>query len=195
MLKIGLTGGIGSGKSTVLLIFKSLGVPIYQADDRAKWLINHNSEIINALSTEFGEEIYSNDKINTSYLSNIVFKDPAKLNRLNSIIHPKVAQDFLLWCSKQNAKYIVKEAAILIESGAYQQLDKVILVTADLDDRIKRIMIRDQVTEQEVMQRVRNQMSDEEKIPYADYVINNNEEASLINQVKKIHSELLTHSN
>ena len=195
MLKIGLTGGIGSGKSTVLLIFKSLGVPVYQADDRAKWLINHNSEIINTLSTEFGEEIYSNDKINTSYLSNIVFKDPAKLNRLNSIIHPKVAEDFLLWCSKQNAKYIVKEAAILIESGAYQQLDKVILVTADLDDRIKRIMIRDQVTEQEVMQRVRNQMSDEEKIPYADYVINNNEEASLINQVKKIHSELLTHSN
>ena len=191
MLKIGLTGGIGSGKTTVLLIFRTLGIPVYHADDRAKWLMNQNSELITALINNFGKEIYLNNQINTSYLSNIVFKDLEKLKKLNSIVHPKVAEDFLSWCSKQRSPYIVKEAAILIESGAYQQLDKVILVTAELGERIKRIMIRDQVTEQDVMQRVRNQMSDEEKIPYADFVISNNTDNSLIEKVKDLHNEIM----
>jgi dephospho-CoA kinase len=192
MLKVGLTGGIGAGKSTVLLIFQSLGIPVYKADDRAKWLINHNSDIKHLLSNEFGSDIYNEGQINTSYLSNIVFKDPEKLNRLNSIVHPKVAEDFISWCSKQNAKYIVKEAAILIESGAYQQLDKVILVTADKHERIKRIMTRDQITEEEVMQRVRNQMSDEEKVHFSDYIVENNNQDSLIEKINKIHQELLS---
>jgi len=191
MLKVGLTGGIGAGKSTVLLIFQSLGIPVYKADDRAKWLINNNSDIIHLLSNEFDSGIYNEGQINTSYLSNIVFKDPSKLKILNEIVHPKVAEDFTTWCSTQKAKYIVKEAAILIESKAYQQLDKVILVTAVKEDRIIRIMNRDAVSEQEVLQRMRNQMTDEQKIPYADYIIKNNSQESLIEKVQFIHNELI----
>ena len=126
MLKVGLTGGIGSGKTTVLSLFNSLGVPIYQSDERAKWLINNHSEIINSLTSLFGDKIYIDKKINAAYLSNIVFKDPEKLGQLNSVVHPKVAEDFIFWCSKQDASYVVKEAAILIETGAYKQLDKII---------------------------------------------------------------------
>ncbi len=191
MLRVGLTGGIGAGKSTVLLIFQSLGIPVYKADNRAKWLINHHSDIIHFLSNEFGSDIYNEGQINTSYLSNIVFKDPSKLKILNEIVHPKVAEDFSLWCSTQKAKYIVKEAAILIESKAYQQLDKIILVTAVKEDRMKRIMDRDSVSEHEVLQRMRNQMTDEQKIPYADYIIENNNQESLIEKVQKIHNELI----
>ena len=190
MLKVGLTGGIGAGKSTVLLIFQSLGIPVYKADDRAKWLINNNSDIIHLLSNEFDSGIYNEGQINTSYLSNIVFKDPSKLKILNEIVHPKVAEDFTTWCSTQKAKYIVKEAAILIESKAYQQLDKIILVTADKEERVKRIMDRDGVSEHEVLQRMRNQMTDEQKIPYADYIIENNSQESLIEKVQLIHNEL-----
>ena len=190
MLKVGLTGGIGAGKSTILLIFKSLGIPVYEADDRAKWLINHHPELIQLLSSEFGNDIYNNGLINTSYLSNIVFKDPEKLQLLNDIVHPKVAEDFTIWCSSQKAKYIVKEAAILIESKAYQQLDKIILVTADKEERVKRIMDRDGVSEHEVLQRMRNQMTDEQKIPYADYIIENNSQESLIEKAQLIHNKL-----
>ena len=190
MLKVGLTGGIGAGKSTVLLIFQSLGIPVYKADDRAKWLINNNSDITHLLSNEFGSDIYNEGQINTSYLSNIVFKDPSKLKILNEIVHPKVAEDFSLWCSTQKAKYIVKEAAILIESKAYQQLDKIILVTADKEERVKRIMDRDGVSEHEVLQRMRNQMTDEQKIPYADYIIENNSQESLIEKAQLIHNKL-----
>ena len=190
MLKVGLTGGIGAGKSTALFIFKSLGVPVYKADDRAKWLINNHPEIIQALSNQFGNEIYINGQINAAHLSNIVFKDSEKLKILNGIVHPEVANDFGNWCALQNADYIVKEAAILIESKAYLGLDKIILVTSDKEERIKRIMVRDGVSEQDVLQRMRNQMSDEQKIPFADYIIENDLKNSLVEQIKKIHFDL-----
>jgi dephospho-CoA kinase len=192
MLKVGLTGGIGSGKTTILRIFDSLGVPIYQADERAKWLVNHNSDIINSLCSVFGDDVYLNNKINTSYLSNLVFKDKGKLKHLNSIVHPVVAEDFQSWCLQQNAKYIVKEAAILIESDAYHQLDKVILVIAEIDKRIKRVILRDQVTKDEVLKRIKNQMSDDDKLPFADFIIKNDSKDSLIQKVLNIHKEIIS---
>ena len=191
MLKIGITGGIGSGKTTIADVFNTLSIPVYNSDDRAKYLMNNDQLLKASLVNEFGCNVFMNDELNTIYLSELVFKDQKKLLALNSIVHPFVAKDFNNWCLQQNASYIIKEAAILIESGAYQGMDKVILVTADNELRIKRIMERDNISEQAVLQRMKNQMSDQEKKSFADFVIVNNENESLLFQVKKIHKTIM----
>ena len=170
---IGLTGGIGSGKTLVANYYKSLGIPVYIADDEAKQLLE-SSEVIAELSKEFGNTILENGKISREKISQIVFSNPEKLSVLNSIIHPKVKKHFSEWILKHpNSPFVVKEAAILFESGSYKDCDVVITIVAPLEDRIQRVMKRDGSDRESVMKRISNQWTDEQRMEKSDFVIKN----------------------
>lgn len=184
MLKIGITGGIGSGKSTACKIFQSLDIPIYDTDSRAKIVTNSNIEIRKEIIENFGEEAYSDNIMNRRFVGDIVFTDLKKMEILNSIIHPRVAQDFKEWVDEQSSPYILKEAAIMFEANAHKDLDKIITVTAPLNLRLERIRLRDpQRNDEEIMNIIKNQMSEEEKIKLSDYVISNETKEELYIQV------------
>jgi dephospho-CoA kinase len=190
MIITGITGGIGSGKTTVCKVFEMLGVPVYYADNEAKNLLSEPS-VQSAITNIFGEDILSGGKVDRKKMAAIVFSDKAKLETLNSIVHPAVIKHFEQWCKKhQSAAYVIKEAAILFESGTYKNVHKIISVTAPVDIKIKRVMKRDGSTEEEVRQKINNQMSDEEKIKRSDFVILNDEEHLIIPEVLKIHKAL-----
>lgn len=192
MLKIGITGGIGSGKSTVCKVFSLLNIPIYNTDEEAKKLLYFNDDINTQVVKSFGDGVLGNDKlIDRSKLAEIVFTDKEKLNTLNNIIHPAVAEHFNNWCRQQkNAPYVLKEAAILFESGAYKAVDKVISVVAPVNLKIERTIKRDNTTAELVQQRMNNQTSDEEKTKRSDFVIKNTEKELLIPQIIAIHEQL-----
>ncbi len=191
MIKIGLTGGIGSGKTTVASIFSSFGIPIYDSDLRAKYLMNHNDELIESIKELLGEDAYTGKQLNKEYVSSQVFTNPEVLQQLNQLVHPKVAQDFNNWCHEhKNEPFVIKEAAILIESKAYLSLDIIIVVNAPLVVRINRVMQRDNAELEAVRARMNNQISESERNSYADYIINNDGKSSLIEQVKKVIEEL-----
>ncbi len=194
MLKVGITGGIGSGKTTVCKIFETLGIPVYYADDRAKWLMTHDSELVEAISNAFGREAYSPEgQLNRAYLAKVVFGDDEKLGQLNALVHPAVFRDGLQWHHSQtDAPYTLREAALLFESGSYRAIDKMIVVAAPLPVRIKRVMERDQVTEAAVMARIEKQWPEEEKVKRADFVIFNSGERLLVPQVLEIHRSLIS---
>ncbi|MFN8308574.1 MAG: dephospho-CoA kinase [Chitinophagales bacterium] len=195
MLKVGITGGIGSGKSTVCQIFERLGVPVYYADQRAKELMEDDRELVKAITMHFGNEMYKDGKLQRAALAAIVFSDEHKLLLLNSLVHPAVFRDNQSWnevLAKKNYPYTIKEAALLVETGSYQQLDKLIVITAPLEDRIKRVMARDGSTEDQVLARIKAQLPEEEKVKLADYVIVNDEVMNLVPQVAKIHTDLLS---
>ncbi|MBP7184970.1 MAG: dephospho-CoA kinase [Saprospiraceae bacterium] len=192
MKKIGITGGIGSGKTTVCKIFEILNIPIYYADDRSKWLINNNEYIINKLKLNFGDDIYVENILDRKKLAFIVFNNSVKLNELNSIVHPFVQSDFEEWCELQTeSKYVLKEAALLFESGSYKCLDLTINVVAPLAERIKRVKERDGSTEIEIINRINKQWSDNEKLKICDLVIYNNNNLSLIHQVLRINKLII----
>lgn len=192
MLKIGLTGGIGTGKTTVAKIFETLKVPIYYSDYWAKYLTNNSSEIITKLKKEFGEDIYLQEgELNKTKLSSIIFSDKSNLAKVNDIIHPVVRAHFGNWVRNievQGFSYIIKEAAILFESGANKQVDKVIIVTSSKKLRIKRLQRRDDISADEIQKKMNSQMSEEEKISLSDYIIKNNDNEMLIPQVLELHS-------
>ncbi len=189
MKVVGLTGGIGSGKSTVAKVFEFLGIPCYSSDDRAKLLYN-NSEIKTQVIAVFGEDVYKNNRLNRAYLADQVFADREKLNVLNGIIHPAVQEDFEKWKSQQSTSYILKEAAILFESGSYKNCDQVILVTAPIETRIERVMARDNSSREEVLARIAKQWPDQEKIPLSDFIIRNDGNHSIIKQVMEVDQGL-----
>ena len=191
MLKVGLTGGIGSGKSTVAQVFEVLGIPVYYADDAAKKLMNENILLKEKLKTAFGEAVYTDGLLNRQVLSSIVFNDPAKLALLNSIVHPATILDAREWMVRQSAPYVIKEAALLFESGSAKQLDKIIGVYAPAQLRIHRVMQRDNITEKEVLSRLNKQMDEDEKMALCDYVIYNNGDQLVLPQVMNIHAMLL----
>ncbi len=192
MLKIGLTGGIGSGKTTIATIFNSFGIPIYNSDVRAKHIMNSNIELINSIKKLLGEESYIEEQLNRAYISKKVFTTPSLLQQLNNLVHPKVAKDFDEWCFKhRNEPFVIKEAAILIESKAYLSLDKIIVVNAPKDIRIQRVLKRDNSNLDAVKARINNQITEKERNKYADFVINNDGETSLILQVKSIIEALV----
>lgn len=191
-LRVGITGGIGSGKSYVAKVFKALGVPFYDADKEAKELMNTNPEIRDALVRAFGREVYdAKGRLNRSYLASQVFKDKDKLDRLNVIVHPIVIQHGADWSVSQTFPYSLKEAALLFESGSYKQLDYTILVTAPEDVRIARVMQRDSVSRQDVLDRMSKQLPDEEKRALADFIIVNDGVESLLPQVLPLHEQFL----
>lgn len=189
MKKIGITGGIGSGKTVVSNIFKILGCKIYNADERAKLLLDSDIEIRQRIETTFGKELYSSGILNRKLLANIVFNNAEALQTLNSIVHPSVFMDFDKWVKHyKNEPYIIKEAAIMFESGAYKQLDSVILVYSPEDIRIQRVVYRDSTNKESVLSRMKNQMDDKEKMKLSNYIIYNDDEHSLIRQVLELHS-------
>jgi dephospho-CoA kinase len=191
VVKIGLTGGIGSGKTTVAKIFELMGVPVYYADEASKRLYRTNKELMTALKTHFGEDIYTNEELNRSKLAAIVFGDSAKLELLNSLVHPLTIKDATEWIAQQTTPYIIKEAALLFEAGSTRDLDYIIGVSAPQHLRIKRVMDRENVSREDVIKRMNRQIDEEIKMRLCNFVIKNDEQELVIPQVLELHERFL----
>ncbi len=189
---IGVTGGIGSGKSMVCDVFATLGIPVFEADEQAKKIYEDYPQLLDTLRDLFGDAIMHNGHLNKPALAKIVFNNEAELLKLNALVHPLVKDQFHQWIRQQNAPYIIREAAILIESGAYAGCDRIILVTAPADLRIKRVMKRSGLSAEEISARISKQMNDEEKSKYADYIIQNDDTQLIVPKVLMIHNELIS---
>ena len=191
MILVGLTGGIGSGKSTVINYFKELGITCYRADDEAKKLMNSDKGLIKKIKNSFGDSIYINSKLDRKKLSAIVFTDKQKLELLNSIVHPYVNRHFDNYCKGLEDIYIIKEVAIIFEIGTQNKFDKIILVRAPKEDRVKRIINRDKCNRQDAINRINNQIADDDKIDQCDFIIDNINLEEIPNKVLKIHDSIL----
>ncbi len=192
MLKIGLTGGIGSGKSTVAKVFEVLGIPVYYADDAAKRLMNGDEELKEKIQLQFGNEVYKNGKLDKKHLADIVFTSPEKLALLNALVHPATLKDADKWMRNQETPYAIKEAALIFESGAHEQLDYVIGVKAPAPLRLQRTMHRDGISRDEVLARMDKQMDETIKMKLCDFVIKNDEQEMLLPQILELHNKLLS---
>lgn len=192
MKTVGITGGIGSGKSTVCDIFRTLGIPVYEADTRAKHLMQYDLQLKRQIIENFGQESYQNDELNRPYLAQKVFSNPEEVAKINALVHPAVGVDFKSWITNQDAPYVLKEAALLIESGSYKQLDFLINVFAPIDLRIERIKKRDPHRSiSEINEIIDKQVSEERRSQLADAIINNDSQSMLIPQVMELHQRLL----
>ena len=188
---IGLTGGIGSGKSKILSVFSSYGIPCYESDRRAKWLMQMDAELKSQIKSFFGDQIYENNQFNQRKLAKLVFANKGKLEALNSLVHPRVKMDFKSFVSQQDTTYIIKEAAILFETGGEKDCDATILVTAPEKLRLQRVLNREKISSMDLKARINNQWSDSRKIPLADYVINNIDWDKTLKKINEIHQKLL----
>lgn len=191
MLRIGLTGGIGSGKTTVAKIFETLHVPVYYADAASKRLYHTDKELMQNLKKYFGDDVYTNDQLNRSTLAQLVFNDPEKLSLLNSLVHPPTIKDAETWMLKQTAPYIIKEAALLFESGSVRGLDYVVGVQSPQPLRIQRAMERDGSTHDEVLARMNRQLDETIKMKLCDFIIHNDEQQAVLPQVLQLHQQFL----
>lgn len=189
---VGITGGIGSGKTTVSKYFEALSIPVYYADKEAKDLMNRSKVIKRKLTEYFGDNAYKKDVLNKDYLRKAIFNDKTLLAKMNAIVHPKVAAHFKNWLNKQSAPYILKEAAIIFENNLIDQYNFIITVVADKDKRIKRVIKRDGKTKADVLAIINNQLPDSEKIERSDYVIYNNDLKTVQQQVDDIHQSIIT---
>lgn len=194
MLRIGITGGIGSGKSTVCRIFKILGIPIFDADMVAKTIMEEDVNLMEHIKQSFGTASYVDGRLDRAYLAQTVFNNQQALNRLNALVHPVVIQAGEDWFARQHAPYAIKEAALLFESGSYKDHDYNILVSADKETRIRRVMARDGVKREQVLSRIEKQMPEEQKQKLADFTIDNNDNIALIPQVLRLHADFLERS-
>ena len=194
MKNIGLTGGIGSGKSYIAKVFEALDIPVFYADNEAKKILNEPQIIINVsevLQTNIIDP--ATGLANRKKIASIVFNDSEKLKLLNHIIHPAVEQNFIIWrANHAQKKYVIKEAAILFESGSYKKLDGVICVVSPLELRLKRVAVRDNESEAEILKRINNQWSDEQRIALSNWVIQNDEQSPILSQVLQIHQKIIT---
>jgi len=195
VLRVGLTGGIGSGKSTVAQVFEVLGIPVYYADISAKKLMNEDAELRSGIATIFGKQAYVNKILDRKYISSIVFSDPAKLQQLNSLVHPATKKDGEAWMHQQSSPYAIHEAALIFEAKVSDRLDQVIGVSSPLELRIKRAMERDKVNRDEVLKRMDQQLDEELKMSKCDFVLINDEQQLLIPQVLELHEKLIGLSN
>jgi dephospho-CoA kinase len=191
MLKIGLTGGIGSGKSMVAGIFNVLGIPVFDADTNAKMVMETDAALSASIKKLFGEESYSEGRLNRPYIANLVFNDAFKLEQLNALVHPATITAANNWMQQQTTPYVIKEAALLFEAGAAAHLDYVIGVYAPQHIRIKRVMDRDKVTREQVLARMNRQISEEIKMKLCDFVLVNDEQQLLIPQVLRLHEKFI----
>ncbi|MFL1012289.1 dephospho-CoA kinase [Flavisericum labens] len=188
---VGLTGGIGSGKTTVAKEFEKLGIPVYIADEEAKRLMNDSPVIKRELTHLFGKDAYTDGELNRPFIANIIFNDKSFLEKMNAIVHPRVAKHFNKWIFKQNAPYVIKEVAILFENGGNKACDYVITVVAPKAVRIKRLLHRDDTTKKKIEAIIKNQWTDDEKTKLSNYVINNVKLEDTQAQVLQIHHQLL----
>ena len=190
MLKIGLTGGIGSGKTTVAQVFELLGIPVYYADAASRRLYHTDPELMQQIKSNFGEDMYEHNQLNREKMAAVVFSDPEKLELLNRLVHPPTIRDAEKWMKEQNTHYIIKEAALLFESGSAAGLDYIIGVQAPVHLRIKRVMDRDGVSREEVQRRMNRQIDDNIKMRLCDFVIRNDEQELVIPQVLELDERL-----
>lgn len=194
MLKIGITGGIGSGKTTICKVFETLGIPVFYADTVAKQIMTSDKILIDGIKDSFGNESYFEDgSLNNKHIANIVFNDESELTKLNALVHPAVFRAFDEWDAKlpKHLPYSIKEAALLFESGSYEMSDKNVLVTSPHALKIERVTRRDKVNEEQVLARMGKQFTDKQKLKLTDYVIENNESNSIILQVLDLHQQFL----
>lgn len=189
---VGLTGGIGSGKTTIAKWFSEVGIPVYNSDNEAKRLMNESVEIREELIQLFGKDAYLNKELNRKFISSKVFENKDLLEQLNQIVHPTVFKDFKIWIQNQNAPFVVKEAAILFESGSYHDCDYIVSVIADEEIRIQRVMNRDGISREQVLSRIKNQWTDELRIVNSDFIIRNNEDLNkLKEEFQEVYNKLL----
>ncbi len=192
MKKVGVTGGIGSGKSLVCSVFEHLGVPVYYADERARILMQKSGDIRKVLTSLLGKEVYRQGKLNRPFIARVLFDDPDRREQINKIVHPVVFDDFIKWTrSFSDRDYVIEEAAIIFESGADRFLDKVINVYAPVKERIARLTVRDGVKPEDIRKRIHSQMTEKERRQRADYIIINDGRSMLLSQILKIHQSLL----
>ena len=191
MIKLGVTGGIGSGKTSVCKVFGILGIPVFSADAEAKEIMEVDSDIILKLNAITGKDLYINGMLDRAELAKLIFNNRTILNEVNSIVHPAVFSKFCEWAKKQESPYIIMEAAILFESGGSKIVDRVLTVTAPVEERIARVVTRSGITREEVVERMRNQMSDIERIKQSDYIIDNSENEMIIPAILNIHNNIL----
>ena len=189
---VGITGGIGSGKTTISKYFEGFGIPVYHSDLEAKALMNRSKVIKRKLIALFGDDAYINNTLNRDYLRSQIFKEKKLLSKMNAIVHPKVGAHFKRWVKKQNAPFILKEVAIIFENNLQNQYDYIITVIADKEERVKRVMQRDNSSKDSVKAIIRNQLSDQEKIKKSDFVIENNDSEAAKLQAQIIHNNLIS---
>ncbi|MCE3296290.1 MAG: Dephospho-CoA kinase [Crocinitomicaceae bacterium] len=190
MFSIGITGGIGSGKSLVCKVLEHLAYPVFYADESAKQNMLENLDLINAIVKTFGEKAYIDKQLNRNYLSSQVFSKPELREKLNALVHPTVFQSYDAWKKQQNSPIVFNESALLFETGSYKRFDQVWLVTADMETRIERVMKRDNVSREDVLARMKSQLSDEEKIEFGPKIIENNNDSRVLPQILELISEL-----
>tara|TARA_R110002051_G_scaffold56046_8_gene103978 strand:+ start:28808 stop:29392 length:585 start_codon:yes stop_codon:yes gene_type:complete len=191
---VGLTGGIGSGKSTVAAMFQELGVPVYNSDEHAKRLMNTSKKIKKQLIVLLGNKSYHDNKINRSFIAEKVFNDASLLSQLNSIVHPVVRENFMSWSKKQNTPYVIQETALIFENKSQELYDSIILVTAPKEARINRVLSRDNSTKEQIEARMNNQLDDSLKFPLANYIVENIDLKSTRTKVIEVHKAILTKS-
>ncbi len=194
-MKLGITGGIGSGKTSVCRVFRVLGIPVFSADPEARRIMNDHPDIIKGINRITGKNMYAEGVLNSNELASIIFNNEEILMKVNALVHPLVFKYFQEWADNQNAPYVIMEAAILFESGASSLVDRIAVVVAPIEERIARVTLRNKLTREQVMDRIKNQMDDETRIRMSDYVINNSENEMIIPAILKIHEDILNHLN
>jgi dephospho-CoA kinase len=191
MFRLGITGGIGSGKSTVCKIFNVLGIPHFSADDSARSIMDNDSRLKQSLNNLAGKDLYHDGKLDRKLLADLIFNNNEMLERVNALVHPLVFRDYEDWCSEQSSDYVIMEAAILYESGGEKYTDRVAAVIAPVEERIMRVVERNTMTREEVASRIKNQAPENELVGRADYIIDNSENRMVLPQVLTIHNEIL----
>ena len=194
-MKLGITGGIGSGKTSVCRVFNVLGIPVFSADQEAREIMSAEKKIIKGINEIAGRNIYTGGNLDRMALASLIFNDQESLRRVNELVHPFVFDNFIRWAEEQTTPYVIMEAAILFESGAYKLVDRVATIVAPVEERISRVTFRNKLSRSQVMERIKNQLTDEERIRRSDYVINNSENEMIIPVILQIHEDLLTHLN
>ena len=191
MIKLGITGGIGSGKTSVCKVFNLLGIPVFSADAEAKEIMEVDADIISKLNAIAGKDLYVKGMLDRAELATLIFNNRSMLEKVNSVVHPAVFGKFCEWAKKQEAPYVIMEAAILFESGGSKIVDRIVTVTAPVEERIERVIVRSSLTKDEVMERIKNQTTDSDKIKQSDYIIDNSENKMIIPAILTIHNHIL----
>jgi dephospho-CoA kinase len=194
-MKLGVTGGIGSGKTSVCRVFNVLGIPVFSADPEAREIMENDKSIIRRINSIAGKNLYINGSLDRMQLATLIFNDSTLLEKVNSLVHPVVFEHFIKWEKEQTAPYVIMEAAILFESGASKLVDRIASVVAPAEERIIRVINRNTLTREQVLERMRNQIDDEARMKLSDYVIHNSEKDMIIPSILKIHDDILTFIN